>query len=312
MVKFFTGYVESAHVKLEVYGIKLPLLSKGDDLPRLIAERFELQDGDVVVVTSKAISKVKGYVLKLDDVKPTLTSKALAKLVGKPPRIVEAELSISRGMLACIPIYELLKDRIEALTRDLNEARRLIGEDRSMLITVMPNGRLASDAGLDLSNMPSGMACYPPPDPDREALEIRRRLRELTGKDVAVVVTDTELSITKFGSIDVAIGCSGISPVERGFASKDLYGKGKYGGVDLVADELAACAALLMKQAAEGVPVVVVRGLKYERGEGMSEIVVSRRALVMALLKSLPYTIMTKLILAFRRRRPGSPRGSSG
>lgn len=299
-------------MKLEVYGIKLPLLSKGDDLPRLIAEGFKLQDGDVVVVTSKAISKVKGYMLKLSDIRPTLTSRALAKLAGKSSRIVEAEISISRDVLACIPIYGFLKDRMEFLAKDLKGARRLISEDRSILITVMPDGRLASDAGLDLSNMPPGMACYPPPNPDKEALEIRQRLKELTGKDVAVVVTDTEFSITKLGSIDVAIGCSGVSPVERGFASKDLYGREKYGGVDLIADELAACAALLMRQAAEGVPVVVIRGLKYEKDEGMSKIKIPARVIVTAFLKSLLYTLVARLILAFRRKRRDNLLGSSG
>ena len=288
------------------------MLSKGDDLAKLIVESFELKDGDVLVVTSKAISKVKGYVISLDDIRAGLTSRVLARLVGKPEKLVEAQLSVSKGLFACVPIYEYVKERLNFLSKEVEEAEELVREDRTMFITVMPDGRLASDSGLDLSNMPPGKACYPPPDPDKEAEELRRRVMELTGRDVAVVVSDTELSITKFGSIDIAIGCSGISPVERGFASKDLYGRGKFGGVDLLADELAACAALLMRQAAEGIPVVVVRGLRYERDGRISMIRIPMKVMVSAFLRSVLYTFLSRLISAFRRKPPGSPRGSSG
>ncbi len=299
-------------MKLEVYGLNLPLLSKGDDLAKLIAETFELEDEDVVVVTSKAVSKVKGYVINLEKVEPSFASRVIARLVRKPAKLVEAQLLVSEGLFACIPVYEFLKDRVEFLSKDVEEAERLMAEDRSTFVMVTPDGRLASEAGLDLSNMPPGIACYPPPNPDKEALALRNRIKELTGKDVAVVITDTELSITKFGSIDIAIGCAGIRPVEKGFASKDLYGRRKYGGVDLVADELAACAALLMKQAGEGIPVVVVRGLKYEKDGDVSESRIPRDVVLKAFLKSLFYTLLVKLMLKFRRRRPGSLLRSSG
>lgn len=100
--------------------------------------------------------------------------------------------------------------------------------------------------------------------------------------------------------------------MERGLHQKTSTERGKYGGVDLVADELAACATLIMKQAAEGVPVVVVRGLKYEKDGEMSKVRIPARIMVVAFLKSFLYTLVAKFVLAFRRKRPGSPPRWSG
>ena len=123
----------------------------------------------------------------------------------------------------------------------------------------------ASDAGLDFSNNPAGTCTLLPADSNRSADAIREGLSGLCGRDVAVIITDTEVTFTHlFGSQDVALGYSGIRPVAHLFGSKDRFGREKFGGADVIVDELAGASALLMGQTSEGVPVVIARGLKYD------------------------------------------------
>lgn len=154
---------------------------------------------------------------------------------------------------------------LKKYSRSIKDAFKLIEHDKSIILAKTFFGMIASEAGLDQSNVKPGCVTYPPPNPDLEAEEIRRKLERFTGRRVAVIITDTEFSLTKIGSIDIAVGCSGISPVDKEFASQDIYGRPKYGGVDIVADEITAAAALIMKPSAQGFPVAIVRGVKYER-----------------------------------------------
>ena len=111
----------------------------------------------------------------------------------------------------------------------------------------------------------------PPENMDYYAREIRRRILELTGRRVAVVVTDTEMWIS-LGSLDFARGSSGIEVVHRGFGDPDLYGKPKFGGVDCIADEIACASALLIGQTDEGIPAVIIGGYRYAGSEeGVSD-----------------------------------------
>lgn len=290
---------------IRLYGIRLPLVKEGDDLARLIVNSFgNVEEGDVLVVTSKVISKAKGYLIDVENVRPSKTAKVISFISGKPAWFVELCLNNSKGIFACIPIYELLSkpEVLRIIAEDEDGALEVLRKDRAMLVMEMADGRLASDSGIDLSNLPAGIAAYPPPNPDEEAKEIRERIRELTGVDVAVIVTDTEFSLTRFGSVDIAIGCSGIRPVESKFGSRDLYGKRKFGGVDMIADELAAAAALLMRQTDEGVPVVLIRGVRYERGEiGISRTNIPRNVLGRGLLRSLLCTLAIRFFALFRR-----------
>lgn len=223
---------------------------------------------------------------------------------GKPEWFVELCLKTSKRVFACIPVYEFLSkpEVLRIITEDKEGALGVLKEDRAMLVVEMVDGRLASDSGIDLSNLPAGIAAYPPPNPDEEAHELKERIRELTGADVAVIVTDTEFSLTRFGSMDIAIGCSGIRPVESKFGSKDLYWKEKFGGVDIIADELAAAAALLMRQTDEGIPVVLIRGVRYQKEEmGISETNIPRNVLGKGFLKSLFCTLIIRFFTLFRR-----------
>jgi F420-0:gamma-glutamyl ligase len=104
-----------------------------------------------------------------------------------------------------------------------------------------------------------------PQDPDAEAKKIREQIQQLTGRQLAVILADTEM--IPFGTMDFALGSSGIEPISKKFGKKDLFGKPKFGGIDLITYELTAASALLFGQTGAGIPVVVIRGCEYEISE---------------------------------------------
>jgi len=139
-----------------------------------------------------------------------------------------------------------------------------------------------------------------PKDPDESARRIRGDIRKLTGKETAVVITDTEWKLDKFGTVDIAIGCSGIQPISRNFGGKDLYGKPKFGGVDDLTDLVSASANLLFGQTDEATPIAIIRGLKYEKSEeGVIDVIYPReifeKALRMLTWENIKFKLISKL-----------------
>ncbi|RLE62283.1 MAG: hypothetical protein DRJ47_10900, partial [Thermoprotei archaeon] len=183
-------------------------------------------------------------------------------------------------------------------SEDPAEARKLLDKIPCLFITITNYGLIGLDAGVDFSNLPPGYAIANIVDFDEAAKEIRDGIERITGKRVAVVISDTETNISgKFGSIDVAVGCSGIKPITGRFAAKDIYGKPKFGGVDIIVDELASTAALLMGQTSERVPVVIVKGLKYDVSEeGVKDYLMGFRGLRMGFLLK---NFLARIILRF-------------
>jgi coenzyme F420-0:L-glutamate ligase / coenzyme F420-1:gamma-L-glutamate ligase len=262
--------------QISIIGLQtIPEIKPGDNLVREILdsckrEQLELNDNDIVIITSKIISKAENSLVQLSSVVPTKRSKAIARLTGKDPVEVEIILGQSKEIAAVIPVKKIMKhypEIVESISEDKEAAARAVENVPSMLLTLTHQGILATDAGLDYSNNELGNASLLPKDSDESAKKIRKVISDLCGKDVAVVVTDTELAYTDyFGSKEVAIGFSGIRPVSNKFGSKERFGREKFGGADVIVDELANAAALLEGQTSEGIPVVIVRGLAYDRG----------------------------------------------
>lgn len=178
---------------------------------------------------------------------------------------IQLILDTDQEIIAVIPLAGLAKECILRSARLREQALQLIEMERCMLITRDQKGRVYNLAGIDTSNHPGDLASFPPSDPDRSAQELRRNIKKLTGKEVAVVIADTQ--IVPFGSMDLAIGSAGIATVAKRFGKEDRFGKPKFGGMDIMAYELTAAASLLFGQADEGIPVVIVRGLNYEVSE---------------------------------------------
>lgn len=220
----------------------LPEVRAGDDLGALVARHSELRDGDVVVVAHKAVSKVEGRVRRLAEVEPTPRAIELAALGGgRDPRHVQVVLDESGQIVRVSPT--------------------------GTLICATRHGYVCANAGVDASNATEpGTLILLPLDPDASARQLRRRLRELTGALLAVVVTDSFGRAWRVGQCDVAIGIAGLAPVEDWRGRVDAAGRPLTATLIAVADELAG-AADLVRGKDEGVPVVIVRGLARHVGE---------------------------------------------
>jgi coenzyme F420-0:L-glutamate ligase/coenzyme F420-1:gamma-L-glutamate ligase len=217
----------------------IPELREGDDLAALILERVELEDGDVVVVAQKAISKIEGRVVRLDDVEPSERAREIAGDEGDPRRI------------------EWI----------LREAARIVRVRAPLVICQTRHGFICASAGIDQSNTPEeGTLVLLPVDPDGSADRLRAALRERSGRDVGVIVTDSFGRPWRQGTTDVAIGASGVQVMQELSGERDPIGYELKATVITVADEIAGAAQLASGKLDRN-PVTIVRGLDV-RGEG--------------------------------------------
>jgi coenzyme F420-0:L-glutamate ligase/coenzyme F420-1:gamma-L-glutamate ligase len=255
--------------ELTFHGLDIGRVEPDDELvDRIVettAEEYPLSDGDIVVVTAKVVSFAEDRLVDADEIEVTERDQRVADVTGLDPREV-AVIYEESDVLGAVPVGEIGEDLLLDHAADPEAARDALEEVPAMLVTER-NGRLCSNAGVDWSNSPEGMMTLLPEDPDESARRLREEIEAHTGADVAVVIADSEILGT--GSMDLAIGCSGIEAIDSNFGRTDLYGQPKVGGVDLVADELTAGSALLFGQTDERIPLVVVRGLEYEDGEGV-------------------------------------------
>jgi len=258
--------------RVEVVGLKMRVVEERCDIVKEIldsakAQGVDIANGDVVVVTDKFVSKCLGRVVKIDDVKPSKKALKLARKTGLDSRFVELVLRNCDDIIAVVPIKKLVNKKfvdLESLAGDVEAMKKLLSEYPTFFITIK-EGMLWSDSGIDSSNLPPGCYAIPVEDHDKVAKMVRDGVWRATGKKVAVVICDTEFFLG--GSLDFARGSWGIDPIDRCFGCRDLYGKPKYGGVDIVVHEICSTASLLFKQTAEGIPVVIVRGLRYRECE---------------------------------------------
>ena len=255
--------------ELTFHGLDIGRVDPNDDLVERIVEttdeEYPLSDDDVIVITTKVVSFAEGRLIEADDVDVTERDQRVADITGIDPREV-AVIYEESDVLGAIPIAEIGEDLLLEHAVDPDVAQEALDDVPSMLVTER-NGRLCTNAGIDWSNSPEGKMTLLPEDPDESARRLRKEIEARTGADVAVVLSDSEVAGP--GSMDLAVGCSGIEAIDANFGRTDLYDQPKMGGVDLVADELTAGSALLFGQADEQVPVVVARGLEYKDGEGV-------------------------------------------
>jgi coenzyme F420-0:L-glutamate ligase / coenzyme F420-1:gamma-L-glutamate ligase len=217
----------------------IPELRAGDDLAALIVERVTLEDDDIVVVAQKAISKIEGRVVRLDDVEPSERALEIAGDEGDARRV------------------EWI----------LREAKRVVRVRAPLVICETRHGFICASAGVDQSNTPEeGTLVLLPLDPDGSAVQLQGVLRDRTGRDVGVLVTDSFGRPWRQGTTDVAIGAAGLEVLRELSGDRDPVGYELKATVIAVADELAGAAQLVAGKL-DRVPVAIVRGLDL-RGEG--------------------------------------------
>ena len=227
-------------------GLKgIPEVRPGDDVGGLIVAAARsgpgLEDGDVIVVTQKIVSKAEGRVVSLSGVDPSPEAERLAAETEKDPRLVELIL---------------------------RESVRIVRQRGPVLITETRHGFVCANAGIDASNVGTeGVVGLLPEDPDRSARTIRETIASVEGVDVAVIVSDTFGRPWREGHTNVAIGVAGMSPFVDYVGRRDSFGYELRVSTLAVADELAGAAELVQNKL-DGVPVAIVRGYEYVRGEG--------------------------------------------
>ena len=230
----------------------IPLIRQGDHLADVIVSALPgsgitLEDDDILVLGQKVVSKAEGRMVNLADVAPGEPAQKLAAEVDKDPRLVELMLRESRTVVRTRPGTIIVEHRL---------------------------GFICANAGIDHSNVAGNgttgeeYVLLLPEDPDASAAMIRQNLAERTGRRVGVMIIDSHGRAWRVGTVGVCIGLSGLPAIvdERGW--KDLFGYTLRITIVGVADELAAAASLIMGQAAEGTPIVHVRGFPYPLREG--------------------------------------------
>ncbi len=225
----------------------LPEIGEGADLGRLIVEAAAAQgspvtNGDVLVVTQKIVSKAEGRVLDLRTVEPSPQAQAFADAWEKDARVVEVAL---------------------------RESVRVVRMEYGVLITETRHGFVCANSGVDASNVGKGGGDHVvllPVDSDASADRIRRAVREIAGVEAAVIVSDTFGRPWREGAGNVAIGAAGIDPLWDYRGERDNDGRELHSTVIAVADEIAAAAELVTNKLTR-VPVAIVRGYPYRRGE---------------------------------------------
>jgi coenzyme F420-0:L-glutamate ligase/coenzyme F420-1:gamma-L-glutamate ligase len=232
----------------------IPEVRDGDDVAALIwdaAARVPgIESGDVIVVTQKIVSKAEGRLVRLDSVSPSPEAEELAAETEKDPRLVELIL---------------------------RESSSIIRQSGPILITETHHGFVCANAGIDASNVgPEGIVCLLPEDPDRSARAIRDGIRASAAAEVAVIISDTFGRAWREGHTNVAVGVAGMSPFVDYVGQKDPHGYELRVSTLAVADEIAAAAELVMNKL-DGVPVAIVRGYTYPKGEGSARDLVRDR-----------------------------------
>lgn len=232
----------------------LPEIVPGDDLPAIVAASLDaalppveagprLRHDDVVVVTQKVVSKAEGAVVDLSGIVPRPEALAFAERWDRDARQIEVVL---------------------------REARRVVRMANGVLITETRHGFVCANGGVDASNVgpgSGGVVTLLPVDPDASADRIRTAIRERTGVDAAVIVSDSFGRPWRWGIVDVAIGVSGLAPLDDLRGLPDADGRVMRSTVRAVADEIASAAELAFGKTA-GRPVAIVRGAHPVRGEG--------------------------------------------
>ena len=220
-------------MKLEVWGVGgLPEVRAGDDLAAMIAERTALMDGDVVVVAQKVVSKAEGRLRDLRSVRPSPRALDYAARLQEDPRMIQLVL---------------------------DESVRVVRDER-VLIVETRHGFVCANAGIDHSNVEADdTVVLLPEDPDASARRLRAQLRDLSGRDVGVIVSDTFGRPWRMGIANVALGVAGVSAVIDHRGRLDDFGRELTATVIAVADEMAAAAELVMGKTWR-VPAVVLRG----------------------------------------------------
>jgi coenzyme F420-0:L-glutamate ligase / coenzyme F420-1:gamma-L-glutamate ligase len=226
----------------------LPLFAAGDSLAAAIYAALKrigtaLQDKDVVVIAQKVVSKVEGRFRDLSLTSPSTHSEEIATAASKNPALIELISSESQELMRVVPGLVIVRHR---------------------------TGHVLANAGIDASNVApdqQDMVMLWPENPDASARRIRNELESRCGARIGVIISDSMGRAWRMGTVGTAIGIAGIKAVRDRRGERDLFGRVLEATIVGVADEIAAAASLVIGEGAEGTPVAIVRGARYDSND---------------------------------------------
>jgi len=222
---------------VQVLAIRTQIFKLGDDLVPIIVKSLrerdiELRDGDVLAISSKAISSVENRIVSLREIQPSEKARELATKYSLEPQFAELVL---------------------------RESEKIYGGVHKSILT-LKNGVLTVNAGIDNKNAPVGYAVLWPLNLQSRADKIREEIKKQTGKSVCVVIVDSQVVPLRMGTRGLALAVSGFKPIEDCRGKEDLFQKKLAITRHSIADDLASAAHLLMGETNEQTPVVLIRG----------------------------------------------------
>jgi coenzyme F420-0:L-glutamate ligase len=234
---------------MQLFGIKTPLIRAGDDIAEVLIEAMNFaniipQENDIIVLAESAVATAEGRVVELENIVPGEKAIELSKLYENDPRKMELIIQESDEILGGIP---------------------------GVVVTIT-KGVLSPSAGIDNSNAPEGHVVLLPEDPKRSAIEIRERLMKEYNCSLAVIIGDSRTQPLRLGCVGIALGCAGIEPVEDVRGRKDLFGKTLLITRRAIADNLVSAAQIIMGEADESTPAVLIRNAPVRFIEGSEDI----------------------------------------
>lgn len=214
-------------------------IEQNDSISDMICSSFSVKENDILVIAQKIISKNEGRIVNLNDVTPSLLAEGLASTYKKDPRLVELIL---------------------------NESKRIVRLENGIIIVETNNGIICANAGIDESNVKRDHATLLPIDPNTSAKNLRHQIETKTGKNIAVIISDTFGRPFRMGQINQAIGVSGIIPITNYKGTKDTFERELRVTEIAIADEICSAAELVMGKI-NHIPVVVIRNFDYDSTE---------------------------------------------
>ena len=241
---------------IQIIGLKnIPIIRQDDDLVEIILNSLEemqlsIENNDIFVIAHTIISRIEGRVRDFKDISPTQNALEIAEAINnrKDPRLITLILEESKKVLKTAVIEGIGKIIVETKL-----------------------GFICADAGIDSSNTPNDLVTLLPSDPDKSAAEIRAEISQKTGKDVGIIISDTHGRPFRRGAINVALGVAGIEEIRDYRGQTDLFGYQLQKTLVAVADELASAAELIMGEADEGIPIILIRGYEYRNKDGNAQ-----------------------------------------
>jgi coenzyme F420-0:L-glutamate ligase/coenzyme F420-1:gamma-L-glutamate ligase len=226
--------------------LNVPIIEEGDNVGKIILEcyaqnKLEVQEKDIIIIAQTIISRAEGAIIDLKKVKPSIFAQELARKTKKDPRLVE---------------------------QILREAKNICKNRNGVLVTETKHGFVCANSGVDFSNTPGeNVISLLPKNPDKSAKNIRKYIEEKTENKVAIVISDTHCRPFRLGAINIAIGCSGINPLKNYKGKNDLFGYQLKSSTIAQADQICSAAGLIMGEAAEGKPIIIIKGYSFTEEE---------------------------------------------